>query len=226
MKTKYNQFQNKFFIKVPVAKCNKIINYLDCYIYGYINKKITNQKLLSKNLQVNKNKLNLTISKLKELGLIYETNKNFYVNKKNEENFFLFYENNIVFDLTFLPNIEHLTIEQNALYWKLYKYSDPVRGLNNCYTISSKVSIQKMNDEYLMNILGFSKDKIKKSIRALKKLNLIKIKRSKAGFYFGIQPVKEEMQSLWRDNDSWFYSDIFDQKEVLDLYSKSLLITR
>lgn len=223
MKKKYSQFQNKFFIKVPVAQPGSNLSYLDCYVYGYIDKKLIDTRTLSLNLQIKKNKLNLIINKLKKYNLINELNNKFYTIKENESKLFLSYEKDIIFDTTFLPNLEYLSFEQNAIYWKLYKYSDPVCGLDNCYTISSKISIEKMNYWHLTKILGFSNNKIKQSIRILKKLNLIKIKRSTDGFYFGIQPIKREMNNFWRDNDSLFYSNFLNQKEVLDSYSQGLL---
>ena len=122
-----------------------------------------------------------------------------------------------------MPNLKYLNFQQNALYWKLYKYSDPVRGLDNCLTISSKMNIEKISDNYLMEKLSFSKNRLNESIKVLKKLKLIKTKRSGDGFYFGIQPITQDTKVFWRDDDLLLKNKSFVQQDILNLYNISFL---
>jgi hypothetical protein len=219
-KMKYSQLGNKFFFNVPVILKNneEDINYMDCYVYGYIYKKYNSFSTISKNLEISKYKLKKIISNLIELNCVYEEND--FLKPTISKNIFLKFEDNFLYDRTYLPNKKFLNIKQNAVFWKLYKYADPVEGMKNYYTIGTKKDIKKIDYEYLAQILRFSLYSIKDAIRHLKKIKLIKTQADRNSFYFGIQPIKENMKSCWHDEDKNVENIIVDQKTILDFYEK------
>jgi hypothetical protein len=217
---KYNQLGNKFFINVPVLKEADIdLTYLDCYVYGYINKKSNDFLNISKNLEISKYKLKTITSKLEHLGCIEKNNNNFSI-VNDKKNIFFNFEEQFLYDRTYLPNKKFLSIKQNAVFWKLYKYADPVDGMKNYYTIGTKKDIKKIDYEYLGKVLKFSLYFIKKSINKLKSIKLIKTQTEKESFYFGIQPIKEEMKIYWNDEERNIENIVVDQKTILDFYER------
>jgi hypothetical protein len=213
---KYKQLGNKFFINVPTIISNEI-SYLDCYVFGYICKKDTNINSISENLEIGKYKIKKVVDNLKNINVIEEKlNKLCIVN--NEQSIFYDFEKKYLYDRTYIPNIKFLNIKQNAIFWKLYKYSDAVEGMKDYYTIGTKTNIQKMNYEYLSKVLNFPLYFIKKSINHLKELQLIKTQANKGSFYFGIQPMKSEIKNYWHDSERNIENLIVDPKMISDSY--------
>jgi hypothetical protein len=211
---KYTQLNEKFFINVPILTDKQNLDYIDCYVYGYIHKKNNNFLNILKNLEISKYQAKKIISKLKFLNCIEEKNKIFYT-IENQKNILFKFEDDFLYDRTYLPNRNFLSIIQNAIFWKLYKYADPVEGMNNYYTIGTKKDIKKIDYEYLSKVLKISLYSVKKSMRHLKNLNIIKIQTSKNSFYFGIQPLNENMKTYWKNEEK---NVSIDQKTILNLY--------
>lgn len=216
---KYNQLGNKFFINVPVIGQENDLNYLDCYVYGYINKKNNDFLNISKKLGISKYKLKKILSKLESLWCI-ENKDGIFVPLENKKNVFFCFEEKFLYDRTYIPNKKFLSIKQNAVFWKLYKYADPVEGMDNYYTIGTKKDIKKIDYEYLSKVLKFSLYFIKKSISKLKSIKLIKTQTEKNSFYFGIQPIKEDMKLYWNEEEGNVESIVVDQKTILNFYER------
>lgn len=213
---KYNQLGNKFFINVPTIP-NDNVDYLDCYVLGYIYKKPVSFNDINENLGIGKYKLKNIIFKLKKINAIdKKSNSFFYIQDKI--NIFFDFEKDYKYDRTYIPNINFLSIKQNAIFWKLYKYSDPVEGMKDYYTIGTKTNIQKINYEYLSKVLNFPLYFVKKSIKHLKDLNLIKTQADKKSFYFGIQPIKNDIKKYWHDYEKNIESLTVDPKMIEDSY--------
>lgn len=214
---KYDQMGSKFYIKVPTILDEKL-NYIDCYVYGYIYKKPTSFLLIQNNLKIGKFKLKNIIKKLIEYNLIFKKNNFFYPNEL--ENVFYKFEEKFLYDRTYIPNINFLNIKQNAIFWRLYRYSDQVEGMDNYYTIITNRNIHKINYKYISDILKFPISFVKKSILHLKSLGLLRIQIIKSEFYFGIQPIKNELKIYWQDEEKNIENNWVCQKELIDSYRR------
>lgn len=213
---KYKQLGEKFFINVPTIISNEI-SYLDCYVFGYIYKKESTISSASDSLEIGRYKIKKIIDNLKNINAIEEkSNKLYAIN--NEQSIFYDFEKKYLYDQTYIPNLKFLNIKQNAIFWKLYKYSDAVEGMKDYYTIGTKSNIQKINYEYLSKVLNFPLYFIKKSINHLKELQLIKTQADKKSFYFGIQPMKSEIKNYWHNGERNIENLVVDSKMISDSY--------
>jgi len=213
---KYQQLGQKFFINVPTI-INQEISYLDCYVFGYIYKKKNKIGEIQNNIEIGRYKLKNIINNLKKINSIEEKDGYLYPIKDKISIFFNF-EEDYHYDRTYIPNKKFLDIKQNAIFWKLYKYSDPVEGMKDYYTIGTKSNVQKINYEYLAKVLNFPLYFVKKSIKHLKELELIKTQADKRSFYFGIQPMKTEIKKYWHDSEKNIENLAVDPKTLEESY--------
>jgi hypothetical protein len=207
---------NKFYIKVPTMP-NEKLDYMDCYVYGYIYKKPTTFLLIQNNLKIRKFKLKNIVKKLIENNLISIKNKIFHINET--ENILYKFEEKFLYDRTYIPNINFLDIKQNAIFWRLYRYSDQVEGMDDYYTIITNRNIHKINYKYISNVLKFPVSFVKKSIFHLKNLGLLRTQIIKSEFYFGIQPIKNELKIYWQDEEKNIENNWVCQKELVNSYN-------
>lgn len=213
---KYKQLGEKFFINVPVIP-NNDFEYIDCYVYGYIHKKPNSFSCINKNLEIGKYKLKKSITKLIKFNCIKNLEDKIYENLSGDNIFYKFEESHS-YDRTYIPNLKFLNIKQNAIFWKLYKYSDPVEGMKDYYTIGTKSNIQKINYEYIAKVLNLSLYYVKNTIKHLKELKLIKTQPNKSSFYFGIQPIKTELKIYWHDEEKNIENLAVSQDSLLNIY--------